>query len=88
MTILGWVLIVLGIVSYLIALAMLVKEQFFSEGKKGLGNFTSADLEQIGKLLEQLGNLFEKFSKLSVPVQWAFIGLVQIGIGAYLLNLP
>lgn len=88
-TILGWILVVLGVVSYIVALAMLIKEQFFPKAEKGLPVFENMDLKGIADLLEKLANLLEQFSKLSVPVQWAFLGLVSIGIGAYLIaNTP
>ena len=86
--ILGWLLVLLGVVSYLVALAMLVKQQFLKE-EKAESSFESLDLETIGDLLEQLTRAIESFSRLSVPVQWALLGLINIGIGAYLLaNTP
>jgi hypothetical protein len=87
--ILGWVLVILGVVSYLVALALLVREQFLKKEERALPAFESLDLEGIGKLLENLAKAIENFSRLSVPVQWAFLGLVNIGIGAYLIaNAP
>ena len=86
--ILGWILIVLGVVSYLIALAILVRQQLLKE-EKAKSSFDSLDLGTIGDLLEHLTNAIESFSRLSLPVQWAFLGLMNIGIGAYLLaNTP
>jgi hypothetical protein len=86
--ILGWILVVLGIVSYIVALAILVKQQLLRE-EKAKPSFESLDLGTIGDLLKHLTNAIESFSRLSLPVQWAFLGLMNIGIGAYLLaNTP
>lgn len=86
--ILGWVLVLLGVVSYLVALAILIKQQFLKE-QRTPASFESLDLGTIGDLLENLTRAIESFSKLSLPVQWAFLGLMSIGIGAYLLaNTP
>jgi hypothetical protein len=85
-SILGWILVILGVASYLVALAMLVKEQFFKEVEKDLPVFESVDFKAIGEFLEKLSDAIENFSKLSVPVQWAFLGLLNIGIGSYLMS--
>jgi hypothetical protein len=89
-TILGWLLVVLGVLSYIVALGILIKEQFFKEKEKALlPAGISDDIKVISELLENLANLLERFSKLSVPVQWALLGLANIGIGAYLIvNSP
>ncbi|MGD8399117.1 MAG: hypothetical protein PVG11_09695, partial [Anaerolineae bacterium] len=85
-TILGWLLVALGVVSYAVALAILLNEQFFKTQEKALlPPGVSEDIKVIGELLDNLAGLLEKFSKLSVPVQWAILGLANIGIGAYLL---
>jgi hypothetical protein len=84
-TILGWIFVILGILSYVAGLAILIKEQFLTKATKALPVFENIDLKGIGDILDKLANALEKFSKLSVPVQWAFLGLVNIGIGAYLL---
>ncbi len=85
-TILGSLLVVLGVVSYAVALGILLNEQFFKTREKALlPPGVSADIKVIGELLDNLAGLVEKFSKLSVPVQWAILGLANIGIGAYLL---
>lgn len=87
--ILGWIFVILGVISYVVALAILIKEQFFAKAEKALPVFENVDFKAIGDLVEKLANAIEKFSKLSVPVQWAFLGLVNIGIGAYLIaNRP
>lgn len=88
--ILGWLLVILGILSYVVALGILVKEQFFKEKEKGLlPAGLSEDIKVISELLQNLAGLLEKFSKMSVPVQWALLGLANIGIGAYLIvNSP
>jgi hypothetical protein len=86
--VLGWILVVLGIASYIVALAILVKQQLLKE-ETVKPSFTNLDLGTIGDLLKHLTNAIESFSRLSLPVQWAFLGLMNIGIGAYLLaNTP
>lgn len=87
MVVLGWILVVLGLLSYVVALVMLIKEQFFAKPKKDLPVFENVDLKGIGDFLDKLASAFEKFSKLSVPVQWAVLGLVNIAVGVYLINL-
>jgi hypothetical protein len=90
-TILGWILVVLGVITYLVALAMLIKERFFpaKPAARELPVFKNLDFKEIANFLEKVSDLIETFSKLSVPVQWAFLGLVTIGIGAYLIaNAP
>lgn len=87
MAVLGWILVVLGIASYVVALAMLIKEQFLAKREKALPVFEDMNFKAIGDLLDKAGNAIEKFAKLSVPVQWALLGLANIVAGVYLINL-
>ncbi len=88
-SILGWILIALGVASYVMALVALLKALFARPAAKTAHTFDDPDLEPICDLLDQLVKLLESFSKLSIPVQWAILGLLNIGIGAYLVaNQP
>jgi uncharacterized membrane protein YczE len=89
-TAIGWLLVALGVVSYGVALAILIHEQFLKVKERAMiPAAVSEDIKVIGELLDNLASLLENFSKLSVPVQWAILGLANIGIGAYLLaNTP
>jgi hypothetical protein len=84
--VLGWILVVLGVLSYLSGLAAFFKGQFFTPAEKtetrGLG---SAELEAVAEVLDKLATAFEQFGKLSVPVQWALLGIATFGVGAYLI---
>lgn len=84
--ILGWILVVLGVLAFLAGLFGFVQAQLTQLGPKLLPNFESADLEAIAQLLDKIALALEKFALLSIPVQWALIGLVSIGVGAYLLK--
>lgn len=86
---LGWLLIVLGIVSYVIALVALVRSLFARPPAPATGAAGDGNLQPVCDLLDQLVRALESFAQLSVPVQWAILGLLNIGIGAYLVaNKP
>ena len=85
-TVLGWVLVVLGVASYIVALAILIKEQFFKKEERPFPAFQNLDLKTIAEVIEKLSGALENFGKLSVPVQWALLGLANIGIGSYLIS--
>jgi hypothetical protein len=86
--ILGWVLIGLGVLTYAAGfiasiIAFLKAPQTQGRGAVGI------DLKAVAEVLDKLADVLDKFSKLTIPVQWAFLGLVNIGIGTYLLaNKP
>ena len=85
-SILGWVLVVLGILSYASGLVVFIKEQFFTPAQRAvLPAFAQAELGAIAELVDKIATALEQFSKLSVPVQWALLGLVTLGVGAYLI---
>lgn len=87
--ILGWLLVLLGIVSYLGAMIVWLRSQFSAVSAKRLPEFKDADLGAIAEALDSLAKVLQTFSKLSIPVQWALLGLGQIGIGSYLIiNKP
>lgn len=88
-TALGWLLVALGIASYVAGLVTFVRSQLAKPTRFTAQAITDPNLEAIKEILDQLCRLLESFVKLSVPVQWAILGLLNIGIGAYLLaNQP
>ena len=84
--ILGWILVVLGVLAFLAGLFGYIRGQLTELASSLLPVFESSDLEAIAKLLDKIALVLEKFALLSIPVQWALIGLVAIGVGAYLLK--
>jgi E3 ubiquitin-protein ligase DOA10 len=87
--ILGWLLVVLGIVSYVTGLVMFVRAQLARPVVVSAQALSDPNLEVIKEILEKLDSMLASFAKLSVPVQWAILGLLNIGVGAYLIaNRP
>lgn len=87
--VLGWCLIILGIVALLVGLVAFVQVQFFDLERGTLPQFVNVDLQVIAEILDRIARILENFTRLSIPVQWALIGLVCIGSGTYLLvNKP
>ena len=86
-TVIGWILIGLGLASYVSGLAGYLKERFArtTTERALLPAGYNADLKVIAELVDKVATLLDKFSKLSVPVQWALLGLVSIGVGSYLI---
>lgn len=84
-TILGWIFIVLGILAFLAGLVIFIRSAFATPQAKSTYTYQSADLGELAKLIESLAKLLESFTKLSIPVQWALLGLVMTGVGSYLL---
>lgn len=82
--ILGWILIFLGVLSYVWALIAFIRSQK-KEVQRGLVGFTDRDLKAVAEILDKIAELLANFGKLSIPVQWALLGLGNIGLGAYLL---
>lgn len=82
--ILGWILIVLGILAFLGGLAMALNEQFRKKPELPVIN-QSVDLKDLAELVKNLALLLEQFAKLSVGIQWAILGLVSIAVGANML---
>jgi len=88
-TVLGGFLIVLGLVSYGAGLITFIRSQLVKPAEFTAQSITDADLRVIKEVLDKLTALMDSFSKLSMPVQWAVLGLLNIGIGAYLIaNRP
>lgn len=84
-TILGWIFVVLGILAFLAGLVIFIRSAFATPQAKPKYTYQSADLGELAKLIESLAKLLESFTKLSIPVQWALLGLVMTGVGSYLL---
>jgi hypothetical protein len=85
--ILGWLLVALGIVSYVAALVILFRSQ--SVRLPETDTSKEANLALVCDLLDKIAKVLENFARLTVPVQWAILGLLNIGIGAYLIaNRP
>ena len=88
-TLLGWILIILGIVALLVGLVAFVQVQFVDLDRETLPQFVNVDLQVIAEILDRIARILENFTRLSIPVQWAIIGLICIGLGTYLLaNKP
>jgi uncharacterized membrane protein len=87
--VLGWFLIIIGIAALMIGLVAFVQAQFFDLERSTLPQFVSVDLQVIAEILDRIALILENFTRLSIPIQWALIGLICVGIGTYLLaNKP
>lgn len=86
---LGWVLIVLGVLTYAIGFVASIIAYLWRPSTQGRALPGTADLKAVAEVLDKLADVLDKFGNLSVPVQWALLGMVNIGIGTYLLaNRP
>jgi hypothetical protein len=83
--ILGWILVIIGILAFLTGLATFIQAQFALPGLQTLPEFQNPDLKVIAELLAQIAAILKEFARLTVPVQWALMGLVSIGLGTFLL---
>ncbi len=84
-TILGWIFVFLGVLAFLAGLVIYIRSAFATPQAKPVYTYQSVDLGELAKLIESLSKLLENFTKLSIPVQWALLGLAMIGVGSYLL---
>jgi hypothetical protein len=83
MNIVGWILIVIGVIAFLAGLWMAVMDQIKKNNMD-----TRLDREvDIEKILEKLNELLKTFKEFSGGIQWAFLGLGCIAVGAYLLQM-
>ncbi|MFZ5915615.1 MAG: hypothetical protein ACOYZ7_01625 [Chloroflexota bacterium] len=88
-SVLGWLLVALGIASYVAGLALFIRSQIAQPAALRAQSLNDANLEVFKELLDKLSAILESFARLSVPVQWAVLGLLNIGVGAYLIaNRP
>lgn len=84
-TIIGLLLVALGIVCYAVALIVYFRKETAALTKAPPYLFTNKDLEAIAKVLENLAKVLEQFGKLSETIQLALLGSLNIGVGVYLL---
>jgi hypothetical protein len=85
-TALGWMLVSLGTLSYLVALGTFAYEKFGRSNNGGRRNTRKEqDPKEIWDVIADIADLLEKFSKLSTNVQWALMGFVPMAAGIYLL---
>ena len=88
---LGWVLISLGVLTYLVALIAYTKGKFFTKLAEPVRVDFRAEadeterLKQITEMVKAVNDFLEKFGKLSDWLQLGIFGLLQIAGGAYLL---
>jgi hypothetical protein len=82
---LGWILIGLGVITYALAFVVSIKEYTSAPRTKGRALPAAADLKAVAEVLDKLADVLDKFGSLTVPIQWALLGLLNIGIGAYLI---
>jgi hypothetical protein len=82
---LGWILIGLGVITYALAFFVSIKEYVGAPQTKGRALPGAADLKAVAEVLDKLADVLDKFGSLTVPIQWALLGLLNIGIGSYLI---
>jgi hypothetical protein len=87
---LGWALVILGFLSYVPALVVgLITAIKAMRAPADRALITGNDLKAVAEVLDKLAKVLDSFGKLSVPLQWALLGMANIGIGAYLIaNKP
>jgi hypothetical protein len=86
MVIVGWILIVLGILAYLAGLVIALMEQFKTLPPIYDIHKAAIDIAGLAKLVESLSKFLQQYAKLSVGIQWAILGLVSIVVGVYLIG--
>lgn len=82
---LGCFLILLGVATYAVAFAVSIWVYAGAPKTKDRALAGGADLKAVAEVLDKLADVLDKFGSLTVPVQWALLGLLNIGIGAYLI---
>ncbi len=87
MNVIGWILIVIGVIAFLAGLVMALLEQIKKYSVKDIPQNRAIDLKDIAEVLKQFAELLKAFKDLSAGIQWAFLGLACIGVGAYLIQL-
>jgi hypothetical protein len=82
---LGCGLIVMGVLTY--AVGFCASIYVYVKGPKPQDRALpgGADLAEV---LDKLADVLDKFGSLTVPIQWALLGLLNIGVGTYLLTHP
>lgn len=83
---LGWVLIVIGLLAFLSGLFSFIQAQFGLPLPVLQPDLGGGELQAIAEILSEIARILESFVKLSIPVQWAIMGLGCVGLGTYLLT--
>jgi len=87
MNIVGWILVGIGVIAFLSGLVMAFMEQIKKYTVSAIPQNRAIDLKDVAETLKQLTELLKAFRDLSAGIQWAFLGLASIGVGAYLIQL-
>lgn len=87
MNIIGWILVAIGVIAFLSGLVMAFLEQLKKYQISDLPKNRAIELKDVAETLKQITELLKAFKDLSAGIQWAFLGLACIGVGAYLLQL-
>lgn len=82
---LGWTLVVLGVVTYAAAFVVSIYVYAASPKTRGRALPGGESLKAVAEVLDKLADVLDKFGSLTVPVQWALLGMLNIGIGTYLI---
>lgn len=92
--IVAWIFVILGVVSFLVGVVLSLlaawkdlpkARQEFTTATEGLREMKAGEIE---KILKALADVLQAFGKLAIGIQWSVLGLLAIGIGAYLMNMP
>jgi hypothetical protein len=84
--IVGWVLIFLGVLAFLVALWSFVQGVPGAPPSPAPPPLADPDLQVIADILDAIARILENFARLSLSVQWALLGLGSIGLGAFFLS--
>ena len=87
MNTIGWILVVIGVIAFLSGLVMAFLEQIKKYKINDVPQNRAIDLKDLAEALKQFTELLKAFKDLSAGIQWAFLGLASIGLGAYLIHL-
>lgn len=87
MNIIGWILVAIGVIAFLSGLVMAFLEQIKKFKVNDVPQNRAIDLKDVAEAIKQFTELLKAFKDLSAGIQWAFLGLASIGLGAYLIHL-
>jgi hypothetical protein len=83
----GWTLVGIGVIAFLAGLVMAFLEQIKKYKVSDIPQNRAIELKDVAEVLKQFAELLKAFKDLSTGIQWAFLGLACIGVGAYLIQL-
>jgi hypothetical protein len=86
MNIVGWILVVIGVIAFLAGLFMALREQLKKTEVAAIPQNRAIELKDIAEVLKQFAEVLKAFKDLSAGIQWAFLGLACIAVGAYILQ--